>query len=261
MKGVRAALAIAAIAVSAVSAPAIEAADHQNLEELLPTYIEDAFPIPYRGRELQGRFSYERTRDGKDRFVVEPRLEVGLFPNFQAELQLPYRLGDADDADRGQVSLGGLYNFNQETLTIPAVALVGEVQAPYGQGDEPWQTRVKFIATKTLPSARLQRIHLNAAWIHAYDAAPDERGDRYEIALGYSVALQSELTLVADIVRQQELLEGRVTNLVEAGIRYQLSPLMVLTAGGSAGFGNSETEFRVLFGFQYSLSKLPFFRW
>lgn len=200
----RAAVVSLLVAASTVSPVALEAADHMNLEEMLPTYIEDAFPIPYRGRELQGRVSYERTRDDKDRFVLEPRLELGLFPNFQAALKVPHRLGDADDADRGEVEVGGLYNFNQETLVIPALALVGEFSAPYGQGDEPWQTRVKFIATKTLPSARLQRLHLNAAWVHAYDTAPDERRDRYEIALGYSVALQAELMLVADVVRQQD---------------------------------------------------------
>jgi hypothetical protein len=258
MKAMLAMLAVAV--VSTVWISPVDAADHQNLEELLPTAIEDAFPIPYRGREIQGRFAYERTRDDKDRFVLEPRIEVGLFPNFQASLRVPYRLGDAEDTDRGQVGLAGLYNFNQETLIVPALALAGEGQAPYGEGEEPWQTRVKFIATKTLPSARLQRLHLNAAWIHAYDAAPDERDDRYEVAIGYSVALQAELTLVADVVRQQELLDGKSTNLVETGLRYQLSPLMVLTAGAGVGFGRSETEFRVLFGFQYSLAKLPFFK-
>jgi hypothetical protein len=45
---------------------------------------------------------------------------------------------------------------------------------------------------------------------------------------------------VADVVRQQELRDGKSNNLVEAGLRYQLSPLMVLTAGAGVAFGRKQ---------------------
>jgi hypothetical protein len=248
-------LTAAAVVLGLAAAP--EAADHQNLEELLPTAVEDAYPIAYRGRELQGRFEYDRTRDDENRYTLSPRLELGLFPNFQAEIQAPYRLGSVKDADRGDVLFGGLYNLNQETIMMPAVAVAGEGKAPFGSGDEPWESRATFLATKTLPSATLQRVHVNASWVHAYDAKPEERDDRYAVAVGYSRALQAELLLVLDVLREQELGEGETNDLVEAGLRYQMTPLLVLAAGGGVGYGDSETDFRVLAGFQYALAKLP----
>ncbi|MFP3943732.1 MAG: hypothetical protein ACLFWF_07555 [Alphaproteobacteria bacterium] len=235
------------------------APDHQNLEELLPTTVVDAYLVPYRGREIQSSFRWEENEEGEGRFVVAPRLEFGPFRNFQAEITVPYRAGDTDDADSGDVSLAGFYNFNQETVIVPAFTLGGEVVAPWGQGDEPWQTEVKFILTKTMPSRVHQRIHFNGGWIHAYDAAGNEREDRYEIGLGYSVAVQAQTIFIADVVRSEELREGRENNLVEAGIRYQLTPLTVLTAGGAVGFAGSETDYRVLVGFQHGLARLAFY--
>lgn len=250
--------ALTAILAAFAAGPAC-AADHQNLEEFLPTQIEDAYLVPYRGRELQGRFQYEETENDEARFTVAPRLEFGPFRNFQAEVKVPYRAGEADDADSGEVTVAGLYNFNQETVVVPAFTLGAEMVAPWGRGDQPWQTRVKFILTKTMPSKVHQRIHFNGAWTHAYDAAPNERADRYEIALGYSVSVHAQAILVVDVVREEELREGRENNLVEAGIRYQLTPLTVLTAGGAAGFAGSETDFRALVGFQHSLARLAFY--
>ncbi len=251
---------LAAGAVFAALAPGPAwAPDHQNLEELLPTTVVDAYLIPYRGREVQSSFRWEETDDGESRFVVAPRLEFGPFRNFQVEITVPYRAGEADNANSGEVSLAGFYNFNQETVIVPAFTLGGEMVAPWGQGDQPWQTTVKFIATKTMPSKVHQRIHFNGAWTHTYDAELNERDDRYEIGLGYSVAVQAQTLFVVDIVREEELRDGRENNLVEAGLRYQLTPLTVLTVGGAAGFSGSETDYRILVGFQHGLARLAFY--
>ena len=43
---------------SALSVAPVVASDHMNLEENLPTELEDAYPIKFRSREIQGIVRY-----------------------------------------------------------------------------------------------------------------------------------------------------------------------------------------------------------
>jgi hypothetical protein len=115
-------LAVAIAGSLGVADPPAQAADHVNLEEEIPVQVEDAYPIPCRGREFQGLLRYERT-DDKDRFRFEPRLELGIAPNWQARLSAPFLLGSADKTGSGDVRLEAFYNFNMESLRLPAFAL------------------------------------------------------------------------------------------------------------------------------------------
>jgi hypothetical protein len=147
----------------------VQAADHLNLEEGLPVQeeglpvqVEDAYPIPYRGREFQGLFRYERTGDHKDRFVLDPRLELGFAPNWEAKLSVPFLLGSADKTGSGDIGLEALYNLNAESLRLPAFTLSARADFPTGRDSAGVDTTLKFITTKTLGnSSLLQRLHLN----------------------------------------------------------------------------------------------------
>lgn len=78
------------------AASPLSAADHMNLEEGLPLQIEDAYPIAYRGREVQGIFRYDRTRNDENRLMLAPQLELGIFPNTELRIQAPFYVGNAD---------------------------------------------------------------------------------------------------------------------------------------------------------------------
>lgn len=54
-----------------------------------------------------------------------------------------------------------------------------------------------------------------------------------------------------------QLDEDREANLVEAGARWQLTPLAVLSAGAGAGFLDESPQFRFLVGVQHTLTFLP----
>jgi hypothetical protein len=243
--------------------PPAAAADHDNLEEGLPVTIEDAFPIAYRGREVQGLVRYDNLADdpdGNHLFTLEPRFEFGAFRNFQAEIRVPYRVGSAGDAETGEGVFEGLYNFNAETLTLPAFALKAGVGVPFGPDTQGVETTLKGILTKTVGETWANRkIHLNASWIHKFNVMGDERDDRYALALGYSQPLRSDLLVVADIVREQELEEDKAINLLEAGLRWQMTPLTVLTAGVGAGFGEDSPDVRATIGFQHALTVFPLY--
>ncbi|MEC4982867.1 MAG: transporter [Oscillatoria sp. PMC 1068.18] len=230
-----------------------QAADHLNLEEGLPTEVEDAYPVPYQGRELQGVLRYDRTGDGKDHFVVEPRLEYGFAPNWQGRIAIPFEFG-SDTADGiGDVEVEVFHNFNTETLKMPAFAVSASAAFPTGADSAGVDPSFKFIATKTLGTgANLDRVHLNLGYSINTSAEEEERGDRISAVVGYSRRLNSETILVTDLAYEQEQEKDQDSLLLEMGVRYQRSPLNVIAIGAGVGLTEDSPDFRVTAGFQRS---------
>ena len=152
-----------------------EAADHLNLEEGLPTEVEDAYPVPYQGIELQGAVKYDCI-NGKDSVVIEPRLEYGIAPNTQARIAVPFKFGNAESDGIGDVGVEVFYNFNIETLKTPAFAVSVGVDTPTGEDSAGIDPTVKLIMTKTLGTGtNLYRLHLNVGYTFNDATKDDER--------------------------------------------------------------------------------------
>jgi len=244
--------ALAASAAIAFSAPALAQSDHDNLEEGLPTRLEDAYPIGYFGREAQLSYDYERTDDDEERHLLRPRVEFGFAPNWQGKLQAPFYVGDPDVPGHGDVQLEALYNFNQESLTLPAFALAAKLDFPSGQDSEGVDTTLKAIVTRPIVDDHFGRLHLNLEWGHNSESLDGERDDTFAVVAGYSFLLEPDTIVVADFVREWEMERRHESNLVELGLRQQLDPLSVLSLGVAVGIGDESPELRVTLGFQYS---------
>jgi Putative MetA-pathway of phenol degradation len=229
------------------------AADHMNLEEGLPTRVEDAYPTAFRNREVQGVFSYDRTRQDENRVTLEPRLEFGISPNTELRIRAPFYTGNADRTGSGNLDVSALYNFNAEGLVLPALAVEGEGEIPTGKDSRGFDTTLKFIATKSISQTGLDRIHLNLGWTHNAGREADEREHRYLAILGYSRRLTADTVLVADFIREQERKRGENSNVIELGIRWQLTPRAVISFGAGAGIGEESPRARATIGFQRSL--------
>lgn len=214
------------------------AGDHSNLEDGLPIEVEDAYAIAFRGREVQGLARYERTDSGDNRFQLEPRVEVGVLPNFQAKLQVPFYLGSADQTGSGDIEVGLLYNFNTEALVLPAFGVAVDGRFPTGEDSDGVELHAKVLMTKTLPGGLsvLHRLHVNAEWTQEIDAGPAERDGRYALILGYSIRVGADTFVVADVFRREERSEDEESNMAELGVRRQITPLLVLALGAGAGF-------------------------
>jgi len=243
----------AMLAIVAAPLPAA-ADDHFNLEEGLPVSTEDAYAIEYGGQELQGVFSYERSRDGKNLFTAEPRLALGVFPGFQATPRVSYSLGNGEGRDSGSVGLDGLYQLNQQTELMPVFAVSGSLDAPYGYANSSPETGLKLIAAKSLGDEKEGRdIHLNLGWVHNYGPTEEERADRFNAGIAYAQPLTEELIGVVDIVREEELERNRAVNLFEFGARYRVAENLAVAAGVGIGFGPDSPGVRVTIGFQRAL--------
>lgn len=241
------------LAAAATLAGAAGAADHTNLEPGLPLEVEDAYATGYLNREFQLSARYERTRGGKNQYVVDPRLEYGFARNWQARISVPFILGSGDKRGSGDIGAEIFYNFNTESLKLPAFAASVSAATPTGRDSSGLDTSYKFIATKSLGYAeKLQRVHLNLTYLNNASPRADERSNGYAAVVGYSQRVGPQTIFLADYVREQEKERDVTSNIVEIGLRYQKTPLTVFSLGLGAGIGNQSPDFRATLGYQQS---------
>ena len=230
------------------------AADHDNLEAGFPTSVVDAYPIHYRALEAQLALGYQKPDDTDGGLVIMPRFEVGAAPNLQLGAGVTF-ITDGNREHSGDITVDALYNFNQESLWWPALAIAGEVALPTGKGSQGVRTNVMAILTKGIIPWWSDRWHVNVGWEFLSDADNAERDRRFQAVLGYSRPLSTDMVLVIDGVRRQGEDNGSPwETAAELGLRRQLTPLAVISLGGGLDFADHAgyTGIRVTAGLQHS---------
>lgn len=203
--------------------------------------------------QAYGRF--DRTADDEDRYEMSPRIEYGVAMNWQAEIESPFLFGSADKHGSGDVVLSTLYNFNTESLWLPAFALKGGLEFPSGKESDGIDTRLKFLASKTLSrTAFFHRVHLNLEWMHNNSPKANERKNRYIGVVGYQLRLDPNNQILVDVIREEDREVEKAENIAEIGIRHQWDPLTVLAVGVGVGFGDEASDHRATIGFQRALN-------
>ncbi len=233
--------------------------DQINLDASLPTRLEDAYPTAWGNREFQLPVRYQRGRPGDNLVRYAPTLEFGPFRNTQVAVAVPLYSGNGDRSGSGNVQLSGLYNFNTEGKYLPAVALAGSLTLPTGLRSEGTDYNGRFILTKSFLGT-LNRLHLNVVYFH--NSQPGvvaegselkaERLDRFALLVGYSTRIAPQSALVVDFVREQRRLVGELGSSIEAGIRRQMNPRLVMSLGASAGLGTDADKFTATLGLQHA---------
>jgi Putative MetA-pathway of phenol degradation len=215
--------------------------DHKNLDEGRPLRLDDAYAISTGEIEVEVGAGFTLQRRGTDRGFLPVEVLIGALPNFQIGVGtvLSTDPRDIDEpAKSGDLSLGVLYNFNQETLVMPAFGARIEVNLPTGVDSHGVEVELKGIVTKSFERVS---VHLNAGYEFLTDAARGERHGRYELVLGASVPLgapqYTRATLIADVFTEQIVHRGE-PNVVgaEVGFRYQLTPSIIWDLGVGTEF-------------------------
>jgi hypothetical protein len=254
----RRALVLATATILTVAAAHAHAIDHGNLDENRPLRLEDAYPIAHGEIAIEAGAGVTTERRGRTRGVFPIEILYGALPNFHVGLgtTLLTDLHDIEDEPRlGNLTLSGLYNFNQETLSLPALALKLDVTLPTGIDSKGVDVGLKGIVTRSV--GRLG-FHLNGGYRFLNGTTGDERRGRYELALGATypiwAPLHTRTTLIADVFTTQSA-KRHGSNVVgaEVGVRYQLTPQVVWDAGAGTEFAGPAERARFFFttGFSF----------
>lgn len=236
----------------AVTSGAAHAIDHKNLDEGRPLRLDDAYAISTGEVEIEAGAGVTVPRRGAARGVFPIEILYGALPNLQVgvgtTLATDPRTVD-EPSKSGDLELSALYNFNQETLTLPAFGVKLEVNLPTGVDSKGVEVEVKGIVTKSV--GRLG-VHLNGGYQFLTDAGAGERDGRYEFVLGASYPVgaphYTRATLIADVFTQQAIHHGEDNVVgVELGFRYQVTSRLVWDAGLGTEFAGPRDRSKFFF--------------
>jgi Putative MetA-pathway of phenol degradation len=232
---------IAVLALVALGAGAAYAIDHTNLDENRPLRLEDAYSIAAGEIAVEAGTGVTLQRRGANRGFFPVELLYGAFPNLQIGIGTLLSTDPREIDDRpksGDLRLSALYNFNQETISLPAFGLKLGLDAPTGIDSRGVAVEMKGIVTKSVDRLSL---HFNGAYEFVTDSRHDERDGRYKFAVGASYPVGAprftRATFVADVFTEQSVHRGESKVVgTELGLRYQLTPRIVWDVGVGTEF-------------------------
>lgn len=224
------------VLIWAIAPGDVYASDHANLDEGRPLRLEDAYAIADGEIALEIGGGFTLPRRGSNQGVFPAELLFGALPNLQLSVgtTLATDPWGIDDRPRsGDIQVSALYNFNQETISLPAFALKVGVDTPTGVGGRGYGLELKGIITKSLERLSL---HLNVGYELLVATGRGDRDGRYKLTLGASYPLGAphftRATLVGDVFAEQSTRRGEATVVgLEVGVRYQLTPRIVWDVG------------------------------
>jgi hypothetical protein len=157
----------------AALAQAPSSPDVQNLDPQLPVEVQDAEPTRSGTREVQLPIRFARENDGDNRFLVEPRFQMGFAQRWQATLGLPLVFGSSDRTNSGNIRADILFKALDEGSLLPAIAVGGGIDLPTGKDAEGTDWTLRLLATKTLGDRPGEhRIHGNIVYRINDDPCP-----------------------------------------------------------------------------------------
>jgi Putative MetA-pathway of phenol degradation len=250
-------IAIALLVVLGTSGGAY-AIDHKNLDEGRPLRLEDAYPIAHGEFAIEAGAGFTLQRRGADRGLFPVELLYGPLPNLQVGVGTllstdPHEIDDRPKS--GDLGFSALYNFNQETIALPAFAVKLGLDTPTGVDAHGFGVEAKGIVTKSIERLSL---HLNAGYEFLTASRDDERDGRYHLVIGASYPVGAprftRATLIADVFAEQSSRHGDPTTVgTEIGLRYQLTPRIVWDVGVGTEFAGPAERSRFSFttGFSF----------
>lgn len=244
---IRKELVVVVLGIIAASAGVAGAVDHGNLDEGRPIRLEDAYPIAHGEISIETGTGFALFEHGPARGFFPIEILYGAVPNLQLGIGSTLFTDPHDTDDRpksGDLRASALYNFNQETLTLPAFAAKLTVTAPTGVDGHGWGIEVKGIVTKSIDRLSL---HLNAGYEFLAGSTRTERDSVYELAIGASYPIGApkftRATLAADVFADQPVTKGESTIVgTEVGLRYQLTPSIVWDVGLGTEFAGPRSR-------------------
>jgi len=135
---------------SAIPALGIE---HGNLDERHPLRFEDPYPIPQGEWSIEAGIGFQRMGGrGRPHAFIPIDVLYGAALNTQFSLGTGWSSLAVSDSQSSDLRISALYNFRQETMSLPALALKYTLELPTGTRSEGVDTEIKALVTKSISS-------------------------------------------------------------------------------------------------------------
>ncbi len=212
------------------------ALDHDNLDPNRPIAIEDAYVVPKGEIGVEGGILFSDRKQGTSRFVFQPQLIIGAFDNTQLELSSDVSTDPRSvvgDDKSGNLTVGALYNFNTETLNLPAFAARVQLGFPTGVNAKGVDTALTGVMTRSYGQ---WRVHLNVGYTFLGIPQGNERSGTYRVvaAVSYPLGFPTSFrdTIIANVFTSQSNLVGQPNPTgLGIGLRHQVSSRIVFDLG------------------------------
>jgi hypothetical protein len=222
-------------------------ADMMNLNEYMPTRLQDATPIPGQSMDLQFTTNFNKDRS-QDQMIFRPDIRYGVSDKLQLETQSTLLSGN-DEKDHGETQLGALYQFNESDNLMPVFAWNPMIIFPTGKGNRGLDFSNTFVLTSTLNGTAkdpLTQIHLNVNWRRNNTHGSDERKDAGLYIFGISQLLTKNAALIADVLHEEDSKKGEEANSFELGLHLGIGNEYYMSIGGGVGFGGQSPPWNAL---------------
>ncbi len=234
------------------AAPLAAQIDYRNLDDDRPTRVEDAYPAERYAFELLIPYAVERERGGATVHASVLELEYGILPNAQIGFKAPFAAvhsGGTTTTGLSGLRVFALYNFNTESLVLPAFSFRTDVTLPAGSlAGSVTHVTVKGIATRSFGRTRL---HLNGAHRFGPDGTPAavEAAERWWYGAALDRTLFRQSVLLVGEVYALRLVRGSPTEVnASLGLRWQWRPTAVIDLGVARRLRQNGPDYAITFG-------------
>jgi len=207
-------------------------ADVMNLNEFMPTRMEDATNVKEKNLEFQISSDFEN--DDTDQIIFRENLRYGATEKLQLDL-IGNQFSGGDESESGEMQIGGQYNIIDQLSISPMLAL------PTGKGSEGVDTHLRFNNSFTLmgsPNTPMLQMHFNFDWNHNAERKAGERSDHNLYLAGISYKFNDSGSVLLDILREELQNQGEESNVVELGTQYEIGSHYLIGLGAGTGFGD-----------------------
>jgi hypothetical protein len=220
--------------------------DVMNLNEFMPTRLEDSTPVNAHSFDVQVSSQFEEK--SKDEITYRGNFRYGATDRIQLEAMTNMISGGGEEGS-GETQLGGLFLVNKEDRYVPQIGVSPMIVLPTGKESRELDSHLRFNISSTLVGSAntpTTQIHFNFDWNHHTHDQKDQRRDAHFFAFGLSHRFSDSGALIIDLYRELEDEKDVETNMAEAGIHYEIGSNYYLGLGGGLGFGDESAHWHGL---------------
>lgn len=220
-----------------------------NLNELMPTHLEDASPIDEKALDFQYSYTGERKHDDHAN-LHRPNVRYGLTKQIQLEAQGNFR-SERRNEDEGNAGLALLYEFNKSDGYFPEFALNPMISLPT-DGRTRAEPSIKLLLTSTLigtSDTPVLQLHANINQQHKAYKNEGERRDSFSLLTGTSIRQSEKLAWVVDYWWNNEETVS-VAEILEAGVHYSLGREYYFSLGFGRGLSARPVQMLTIFSLE-----------